>query len=57
MGVEISLYQTRFKNFKRKYERESPKRTISASGGFGHYKWFESPTPGHMQVRRLFPEG
>ena len=32
---EASPYQTRFKNLEGKSERESPKRTISASGGFG----------------------
>ena len=34
-GVETSPWQMCFKNFKGKPERESPKRTISASGGLG----------------------
>ena len=34
-GVEISPYQTRFKNFEEKAERENPNRTISASGELG----------------------
>ena len=32
-GEETSPLHTRFKNFEEKLERESPKRTISASGG------------------------
>ena len=31
-GVKTSPYQTRFKNLEGKPEKESPKRTISASG-------------------------
>ena len=34
-GVETYPQQTRFKNLEGKLERESPKRTISASGGLG----------------------
>jgi len=34
-GVETSPQQTCFKNLEGKPERESPKRTISASGGLG----------------------
>ena len=31
-----------FKNIEEKLGRESSKRTISASGGLGHYKWYQS---------------
>ena len=34
-GVETFPSKTRFKNLEGKPERESPKRTISASGGSG----------------------
>ena len=34
-GVETSSPQTRFKNLEGKPERESPKKTKSASGGLG----------------------
>ena len=57
MGVETSPEQTRFKNLKEKPEKESSKRTISASVGLGHYKWYQSQVPGDVPTRRLSSEG
>ena len=42
-GVKTSAYQTHFKNLERKSERESPKRTISASGGLGPLQMESKP--------------
>ena len=42
-GVEISLYHTYFKNLEGKPERESPKRTISASGGLEQLQMISEP--------------
>ena len=46
MGVETSPYQTRFKNLEGKLERESSKRTISASGGLGLLQMVSEPNTG-----------
>ena len=42
-SVETSLYQMRFKNLEGKFERKSPKRTISASGGLRLLQMISEP--------------
>ena len=42
-GVETSPQQTRFKNLEGKLERESPKRTVSTSGGLGLLQLVSEP--------------
>ena len=41
--METFSYQTRFKNLEGKPERKSPKRTISASGGFESLQMISKP--------------
>ena len=42
-GVETSHYQTHFKSFEGKPVRESPKRIISDSSGFGRLQIVSEP--------------
>ena len=46
-----------FQNLEDKSESESLKRTISADGGLGAYKWYQSQTLGDVSARRLCLEG
>ena len=45
-GAETSPLQTLFKNLEGKLGRESPKRTISASGGLGPLQMALEPDTG-----------
>ena len=45
------------KTLEGKPERESQKRTISASGGLGPLQWYQSQRSDDVPARRLFPEG
>ena len=54
-GVEISPWQTRFKNFEGKPKRESPKRIISASGGLGPLQMVSEPDTGQCASKGTEP--
>ena len=47
----------RLKNLEGKSERESPKKTISTSGGLELFQLVQSQTPSDVPVRRMSPEG
>ena len=51
-GEQSILYKTLRGSPKGKFQRG-----LSASGGFGRYKWYQSQTPGDLPTRRLSPEG
>ena len=52
-GLSLSSFPSRFKT----PERESSKRTISANGGLGRYRWYRNQTLGDVPARRLSLEG
>ena len=54
-GVGTSPYQTRFKNLEGKPERESPKRTISTSSGFGLLQMVLEPDTGQYVSKDAGP--
>ena len=53
--METSPYQTRFKNLEGKPERESPKRTISTSSGFGLLQMVLEPDTGQYASKDAGP--